>query len=294
MSDNTEALMDFWELLHDRASGIGYYNVFHLINQNMGMEALRQLFPDAQADALNLVMFSTSGVHGSYVTIEECEEDPSLGLTFLVIHPRTVTMRYGNCTPNSPEDFAFLKKLRASSGAAMMSIATRSPSSAAVRVEEVPEGSVLTAGQILAADRRSNMTNDEALRFGRHIETMVLQARAALPPAAHKPVAFVSKEGNRLVGILRQELPVGTDLYLHALPPAVQVPQPIETAPKGGTCIHAWRTHGPFPLVVKFDVVYGEFQDVFSGDHIYNLTHWMPLPPPPAAPSPTSQGGENG
>ena len=39
------------------------------------------------------------------------------------------------------------------------------------------------------------------------------------PPAVQKPVAFVSKEGNRLVGILRQELPVGTDLYLHAKPP---------------------------------------------------------------------------
>lgn len=44
-----------------------------------------------------------------------------------------------------------------------------------------PFGSVLSVGQILAADRRSDMSNDEALRFGRVIESMTLRAALATP-----------------------------------------------------------------------------------------------------------------
>src|SRR5687768_16088192 len=51
---------------------------------------------------------------------------------------------------------------------------------------------------------------------------LVWNAARSQPPAVQEPVAFVSKEGDRLVGILRQELPVGTDLYLRAPSPAEQ------------------------------------------------------------------------
>ena len=57
--------------------------------------------------------------------------------------------------------------------------------------------------------------------------------------------------------------------------------QPIETAPIDGTWIQAWRKHGVKPIYVKFDSVYGEFENE-GGDHEYHLTHWMPLPAPPA------------
>ena len=94
-----------------------------------GMTALRQFFPDGKADELNFVLFSTSGIHGHYCTIEECEAcvmgDSSAEIydvTFLVVQPRVVAIRYGNCAPRTTEDFAFLKKLRATSHAAISSI----------------------------------------------------------------------------------------------------------------------------------------------------------------------------
>lgn len=90
-----------------------------------GMRLLRELFPDAtHIDEMNLVMFSTSGVHGSYCTIEDAEADSpdERFVTFLVVHPRQVRMRYGNCIPRTPEDIAYLKSLREASWAAMASI----------------------------------------------------------------------------------------------------------------------------------------------------------------------------
>lgn len=83
-----------------------------------GMEFLRMLFPDCKPDEMNFVLFSTSGVHGSYISIEEVEKtpideegDPEF-VTFLVVHPRTVSLSYGNAIPETPEDFEFLKNLR--------------------------------------------------------------------------------------------------------------------------------------------------------------------------------------
>jgi hypothetical protein len=96
-----------------------YYGVMRLVGD--GMAALRELFPNGQADDLNFVLFSTSGVHGTYCTIEAAE-DEGLDVTFLVVQPRIVGLRYGVCEPKTPEDFAFLKQLRASSHAAVLSI----------------------------------------------------------------------------------------------------------------------------------------------------------------------------
>lgn len=95
-----------------------------------GMNLLRLLFPDGKANDMNMVLFSTSGVHGSYLSIEQVErnvrqqtqEDDDYKVTFLVLHPRIVSMKYGNCRPRSPEDFQFLKDLRATSIAALSMI----------------------------------------------------------------------------------------------------------------------------------------------------------------------------
>lgn len=56
--------------------------------------------------------------------------------------------------------------------------------------------------------------------------------------------------------------------------------QKIETAPKDGTWVQAWKTHATRPLQVKWDAPYDAFENE-AGDHVYHLTHWMPLPPPP-------------
>lgn len=85
-----------------------------------GMDLLRLVFPDGEANEMNICLFSTSGVHGTYRTIEEEEADPGCGVTFVIVHPRLVTMQYGNVEPKTKEDFAFLKKLRQSSKGVVM------------------------------------------------------------------------------------------------------------------------------------------------------------------------------
>lgn len=124
----------------------GHYNVFYLdardgryTDAEVGMRSLRRLFPDGEANDLNVVLFSTSGIHGSYTTIEEIEasikkygEEPVFeseppddysgdGLTVLVLHPRTVCLRCGNVRVRAT-DIPWLKKLRASSHAVLSKI----------------------------------------------------------------------------------------------------------------------------------------------------------------------------
>lgn len=89
----------------------GHYSIYKAIH---GMEVLRLVFPDGQANEMNFCLFSTSGVHGSYRTIEEEEQDPGYGVTFLIVQPRIVSLTYGNAYPTNEEDFNFLYKLRES------------------------------------------------------------------------------------------------------------------------------------------------------------------------------------
>lgn len=106
---------------------------------SLGMNGLRAMFPDGEANDMNFVLFSTSGVHGSYLTIEDVERsllkyggEPTFGddepddwcvdmVTFLVVHPRLVALRYGNAKVTL-DDIPYLKKLRASSLAAVATI----------------------------------------------------------------------------------------------------------------------------------------------------------------------------
>lgn len=103
-----------------------HYSIFAVTTDD-GMAVLRAFFPDAKADDLNLVLFSTSGVHGSYTAIEDAEqhlqspsEETSSIVTFLVLQPRMVSVSYGNCKPQNADDIAFLKALRASSREALV------------------------------------------------------------------------------------------------------------------------------------------------------------------------------
>jgi hypothetical protein len=103
------------------------YSVHELDAASRGMAVLRSIFPDGEADALNMVLFSTSGTHGNYATIEDVEADRANDIddsqvTFLVLCPRVVSLRFGNCVPQTPDDFAFLKSLRTTSQKAFQSI----------------------------------------------------------------------------------------------------------------------------------------------------------------------------
>lgn len=100
-----------------------HYNIFSVNGpESNAMHGLRQMFPEGEANELNFVLFSTSGVHGTYTTIEEAETEEYPSVTFLIVHPRIVGMRYGNCEPQTPEDWAFLKKLRETSWAVVQKI----------------------------------------------------------------------------------------------------------------------------------------------------------------------------
>lgn len=118
----TESTISHWERSRSvtRDNDDPYYGVMRLVGD--GMAALRQMFPDGKADDLNFCLFSTSGVHGTYCTIEDAEAGEVRDVTFVVVQPRIVGIRYGNCEPRTPEDFAFLKALRASSREAVATI----------------------------------------------------------------------------------------------------------------------------------------------------------------------------
>jgi hypothetical protein len=112
-----------------------HYNIWSI--SKGGVAGLRNVFPEGKANEMNFVLFSTSGVHGCYTTIEEIEESlikygptPSFmedgseeeipddyvpnGLTVTVYHPRIIGVGYGviNITL---EDVPYLKTLRESS-----------------------------------------------------------------------------------------------------------------------------------------------------------------------------------
>ena len=65
--------------------------------------------------------------------------------------------------------------------------------------------------------------------------------------------------------------------------------QPISTAPKDNTVFLAWRKHATHPLMVRYEPSYDWFAN-YDGEHVYDLTHWMPLPKPPAVDTAMSQG----
>lgn len=120
---------EFWRQVHD---GGGHYNTFSLRESRYGMKALREFFPDGPDD-LNFVLFSTSGIHGSYITIEENEAEREKDAsweaetTFVIVQPRLCTIRYGNCSPETKEDFEFLKDLRQRSWDVVQTIGKHTP-----------------------------------------------------------------------------------------------------------------------------------------------------------------------
>jgi len=121
-----------WENLNKEKKDSAYYSVIRKKSHIDGMYALRTMFPDAEADGMNFVLFSTSGIHGTYNTIEEAElylcgrsdKNGFSEITFLIIHPRLVSLRYGVCEPKNQDDIDYLKKLRKSSFDVIVNIGT--------------------------------------------------------------------------------------------------------------------------------------------------------------------------
>lgn len=111
-----------------------HYNIFAFHDPEAGWRELREVFqdPEKDVDNMNLVVFSTSGVHGMYTTIEEieaglrkypdgppeteddgCWPDDYYGdeLTTTIYQPRICCLRYGRVRVTL-ERVPYLKELR--------------------------------------------------------------------------------------------------------------------------------------------------------------------------------------
>jgi len=97
---------------------IAHYHVFDGVKS---IEDLKTIFPEGKADDLNWVFLSTSGVHGSYTTLEDLEKDPDYAdsidedgnshITVLVLHPRMCCIKFGHMKFNLKKDSAYLRGL---------------------------------------------------------------------------------------------------------------------------------------------------------------------------------------
>lgn len=81
------------------------------------------------------------------------------------------------------------------------------------------------------------------------------------------------------------ELCVAVRAALAAQPAEPVAWMPIESSPKDGAWMYVWRKHGTFPIQAKYNIKYAWFEDD-DANHLYNLTHWMPLPAAPGAAPP--------
>lgn len=118
-----------WKSIHNKEGG--HYNNYGCKDAD-GMDALLKMFPDGKADDMNFVLFSTSGIHGTYGTIEEIGKKDEDGytptdVTFLIVQPRICTVRHGNATPRNPDELQFLKDLRESSWRVVQKIGRHNP-----------------------------------------------------------------------------------------------------------------------------------------------------------------------
>lgn len=127
----TEPVQKVWKNLNKEYPQCAHYSILTHHRDVEGMDALRDMFPEPVADSMNVVLFSTSGIHGTYHTIEEAEQhihaptEETFGeVTFLVLQPRLVALRYGCCNPKTQDDIDYLKRLRASSHKALSEIGT--------------------------------------------------------------------------------------------------------------------------------------------------------------------------
>ncbi len=115
-----------FEFVPENEPGLG--NVFRA-RRILSVEELMVMFPRGVADELNFCLFSTSGVHGTYSTVEDveryiqsvpedkrkCDDDRCDTITFLVIRPRSLIFNYGNVRVETQNDVEILRELRSRS-----------------------------------------------------------------------------------------------------------------------------------------------------------------------------------
>ena len=109
----------------DTRTGSFYFPPHYKVIALNSMAELRRIFPKGKANEDNWLVCSTSGVHGTYTTLDEIEHhvpDPDdeddyqpTDVTVLVIQPNLCNLYYGEMYAVSPEDITFLRGVVASS-----------------------------------------------------------------------------------------------------------------------------------------------------------------------------------
>lgn len=132
---------DKWRISTTGKDG-GHYNIYGTRSPAAALAMLHDWFDKpGSINEMNFVLFSTSGVHGMYTTIEEVERDVRKHgphgcaksqddrartdgafdcghdghlreVTFLLVQPRIVGMTYGNVECRTLDDVKFLRRLR--------------------------------------------------------------------------------------------------------------------------------------------------------------------------------------
>ena len=107
------------------------------ISADDGMPELYKVFPEQEANENSQVIFSTREIQGYYISIEDSEKIPEFDtVSFVIIQPREILTSqphlypthqrgitlHGQCRPETPEDFAFLKRLRKTSRVEILKI----------------------------------------------------------------------------------------------------------------------------------------------------------------------------
>ena len=109
----------------DRRSA--HYNVYSLgSTEKERWETLHKVFENGPNE-MNLLIGSTSGIHGSYVTLDDLENpnseyrqemeeegffiDDEEAFTVLLIQPRLCSLMYGTIGIHSKEDFNWLRQI---------------------------------------------------------------------------------------------------------------------------------------------------------------------------------------
>lgn len=129
---------EYWKSIHGKEGG--HYNCFKSKQDPCTVEALKYIWDDpSKVNNLNFILFGTSGIHGSYGSVKELRESfdkygiidgdgsedfeypegYSDTITFVIIQPRLVTMRYGNVRITSNDDLVYLEALRDNSAEAV-------------------------------------------------------------------------------------------------------------------------------------------------------------------------------
>lgn len=89
------------------------------VKQMKSIEDVREIFDDLDDISwdMNWLFLSTSGVHGSYISLDDLEswDETEEGyewprfITILIVHPRLVVIRYGEILIQ-PEDVPYLRE----------------------------------------------------------------------------------------------------------------------------------------------------------------------------------------